>query len=359
MRPIYVTKSYLPPYAEYEAYLRRIWQSHHLTNQGPLLTELETRLRGSLGLPLALFCSNGTIVLQMALKALGITGEVITTPFSYCATSHAVAWEGATPIFADIDPATLCISPAAIEPLITEKTQAILATHVYGIPCDVAAIESLAQRYRLKVIYDGAHAFGVEAGGRSLLGYGDVSTCSFHATKAYHTVEGGLISTHDPALAEQLRLYRSFGHVESDYLSIGINAKNSEFHAAMGLCVLDHFTEIVATRRAVVEAYNAGLDWSGLHRPDFSGQEKSNYAYYPVIFSDENTLLKAVAALNAEQIFPRRYFYPSLNKLEFLGHYQPCPVSEDLSARVLCLPLFADLPAEDVNHICTVVNQNR
>lgn len=358
MRPIYVTKSYLPPLNEYETYLRRIWANHHLTNQGPLLTELESRLRAYLSLPLADFCSNGTIVLQMALKALGITGEVITTPFSYCATSHVVAWEGATPVFADIDPDTLCISAAAIEPLITDRTQAILATHVYGIPCEVDAIEAIARRHGLKVIYDGAHGFGVTTGGRSLLSYGDVSTCSFHATKAYHTVEGGLISAHDPELARQLRLYRSFGHVDADYLSIGINAKNSEFHAAMGLCVLDHFQEIVDSRHAVVEHYNAELDWSRLRRPDFSNQQQSNYAYYPVIFGDEARLLKAMAALNAEQIFPRRYFYPSLNQLKFLGPYQPCPVSEDLSTRVLCLPLFADLPAQDVQRICTVVNQN-
>lgn len=355
---IFVTKSYLPPQEEYIAYLNGIWERHHLTNQGPLVLELEQKLRQYLGLEHLHFSSNGTIVLQMALKALRITGEVITTPFSYCATSHAIAWENATPIFADIRKEDLCIDPDCIEALITPRTQAILATHVYGIPCQIERIEAIAKQHGLYVIYDAAHTFGVQYKGKSLLSYGDVSTCSFHATKVFHTVEGGMITTPNAELSEQLKLYRSFGHVGDDYFDIGINAKNSEFHAAMGLCNLPKVDEIIAGRRRVTESYDQHLNWEKLTKPTIPADVEWNHAYYPVFFETEADLLKVRDALAAQNIFVRRYFYPSLNTLSFLHAHQSCPVSEYMAVRALSLPLYPDLPDHDVERIISIINEN-
>lgn len=358
MSKIFVTKSYLPPQEEYIEYLNGIWERHHLTNQGPLVTELEAKLKSYLGLEQLHFCSNGTVVLQLALRALGIDGEVITTPFSYCATSHVIVWEKATPVFADILPDTLCIDPDAIEAAITPRTQAILATHVYGIPCDVDRIEAIARKHDLHVIYDAAHTFGVKLNGRSLLSFGDVATCSFHATKVFHTVEGGMITTPNAELAAQIKLYRSFGHTNDDYYDIGINAKNSEFHAAMGLCNLPKVGEIIAGRKFVTELYDAHLNWDKIRQPIIPASVERNYAYYPVFFDSEETLLRVREALNAEEIYPRRYFFPSLNTLSFLRVNKACPVSEDMALRVLSLPLYPDLPEADVLRIASIINRN-
>ncbi|MDQ1088734.1 DegT/DnrJ/EryC1/StrS aminotransferase family protein [Siphonobacter sp. SORGH_AS_1065] len=355
---IFVTKSYLPPKEEYTAYLTGIWERSHLTNQGPLVLELEQKLRDYLDVEHLHFASNGTIVLQMALKALKITGEVITTPFSYCATSHVIAWENATPIFADIREEDLCIDPDCIEALITPKTQAILATHVYGIPCQLERIEALAKKHNLYVIYDAAHTFGVKVDGKSLLSFGDVSTCSFHATKVFHTVEGGMITTPHQELSEQLKLYRSFGHIGDEYFDIGINAKNSEFHAAMGLCNLPHVQEIIAGRHRVTESYDHQLNWSKLRKPVIPKNVEWNHAYYPIFFKTEADLLRTRQALEAQQIFTRRYFYPSLNTLTFLHAQQSCPVSEAMALRALCLPLYPDLSDTDVQRIISIVNEN-
>ncbi|AQG79657.1 DegT/DnrJ/EryC1/StrS family aminotransferase [Spirosoma montaniterrae] len=354
---INVTKSYLPDFEEYTAYLKGVWERVHLTNDGPLLRELEAQMKEFLGVKHLKFCSNGTVVLQMALKALDITKEVITTPFSYVATTNALLWEGCTPVFADIRPDDFNIDADKIEPLITEHTQAILATHVYGNACQVEQIHAIAEKYRLKVIYDAAHTFGATYNGRSLLSYGDLSTCSFHATKVFHTVEGGCIVTNDDAMAQKLHFYRSFGHRNDDYYSIGINAKNSEFHAAMGLCVLPKVPELIAARRRVFDYYNNRLDFSRLTRPTLSPGMEYNYAYYPVVFDSEETLLRVVDALKAQEIVPRRYFYPSLNTLPFVPSYQACPVSEDIALRVLSLPLYPDLAESDVDRIAGIVNE--
>ena len=358
---INVTKSYLPDLEEYTEYLKGIWERVHLTNDGPLLRKLEDQLKEFLGVKYLKFCSNGTIVLQMALKALDINKEVITTPFSYVATTNALLWEGCTPIFADIRPDDFNIDPDKIASLITENTQAIMATHVYGNACRIEQIQAIADEYNLKVIYDAAHTFGARYNGQSILSYGDLSTCSFHATKVFHTVEGGCIVTDNEEMAEKLHHYRSFGHQNDNYYGVGINAKNSELHAAMGLCVLPKVPDLIAARKERFGYYDHQLDFNKITRPSLTPGMAYNYAYYPVVFDSEETLLRVMDALKAEAITPRRYFYPSLNTLPFTfapgsATAQPCPVSEDVALRVLCLPLYPDLAQADVDRIVSIVN---
>ncbi|OIN60785.1 DegT/DnrJ/EryC1/StrS family aminotransferase [Arsenicibacter rosenii] len=353
---INVTKSYLPDLDEFTGYLKGIWERTQLTNDGPLARELEAKLSEFLGVKHVKFCTNGTVVLQMALKALNITGEVITTPFSYCATTTAIMWENCTPVFADVRPEDYSIDPEKIIPLITEKTQAILATHVYGNACQIERIQEIAEQYNLKVIYDAAHTFGATYNGKALMSYGDLATCSFHATKVFHTAEGGCIVTDNDEMAEKLHLYRSFGHRYDDYYSIGINAKNSEIHAAMGLCVLPKVPELIAARKQVSELYSDTLDFSLMTRPALHPAVGYNYAYYPVVLESEALLLEVREALNKEEIFPRRYFYPSLNTLPYIVDKQSCPVSEDIALRALCLPLYPGLEEADVQRICSIIN---
>lgn len=354
-----VTKTYLPPMEEYVRILNRAWERSWVTNNGILVQELEEKLKRYLGVKHLLYCSNGTIVLQLALKALNITGEVITTPFSYVATTNVLLWENCKPVFVDINEQTFCIDASKIESAITEKTQAILATHVYGYPCDVELIEQIALKYDLKVIYDGAHAFGTKINGRSLLSYGDISTCSFHATKLFHTGEGGSITCNDDTLAEKLLLYRSFGHEGENHYSVGINGKASELHAAMGLAVFPYLKDILASRRMQSLYYRmllADADVSFL--PQAPNNCIYNYAYFPVVFHSEVELNSVVTALARKNIFPRRYFYPSLNTLPYLpSEDQQCPVSESISSRVLCLPLYFDLSIEDQQNITQTILQ--
>lgn len=359
-RVINVTQTYLPPFEEYVAILKRAWDKKWITNHGELVIELEQKLKGYLDCNNLLFCSNGTVVLQMALKAFNITKKVITTPFSYVATTNAIVWENCKPVFVDIEPSTFCIDADKIEAAITTDTEAILATHVYGFPCNVEKIETIAAKHDLKVIYDAAHAFGCTYKGKSLLDYGHVSTCSFHATKIFHTVEGGCITFSDEQLYNKLFLYRSFGHIGDEYFSVGINAKNSEFHAAMGLAVLPKLPLIIETRKNIFEQYDSLLP-QYLQRPVYDHDEfEYNYSYYPVIFENEQQMLKVKDALAKEEINTRRYFYPSLNTLTHItGVKQSCPVSEDISLRVLCLPLYAELQAEDVERISSIVSSNK
>ena len=353
---INVTKTYLPPFEEYAAILKRAWDKTWITNHGELEQELEQKLKDYLGIQQLLFCGNGTVVLQMALKAFNITKEVITTPFSYVATTNAILWEGCTPVFVDIDPNTFCIDADKIENAITKDTQAILATHVYGLPCNVDKIEAIATKHNLKIIYDGAHAFGCSYNGKSLLNYGDITTCSFHATKLFHTVEGGCVIANSEALNQQLLLYRSFGHIGDDYFSVGINGKNSEFHAAMGLAVLPKITSLIAERKIVFETYHSLLPGC-LKKPQYNitGFEY-NYSYYPVIFESEKAMLTVKGTLQNNHVNTRRYFYPSLNVVpQVSGVNQPCPVSEDISSRILCLPVYAGLQESDISMICSVI----
>ncbi|QHT69580.1 DegT/DnrJ/EryC1/StrS family aminotransferase [Rhodocytophaga rosea] len=355
---INVTKAYLPPLAEYTKYLEGIWERCHLTNNGPLVQELEQKLKDYIGVKHLFFVNNGTIALQIAIKALSLKGEIITTPFSYVATTSSIVWENCIPVFADIDPDTLMISPAAIEKAITPATSAILATHVYGGPCEVEAIEKIALKHKLKVIYDAAHAFGTIYKGNSILNYGDISTLSFHATKLFHTTEGGAIVTNDDNLAHTISYMRNFGHKgQEDFWGLGINGKNSEFHAAMGLCILPRIKEIMDKRKQASKMYDSLLDNETIHKPHIFGNTIYNFAYYPVLFPSENILLRVRDALNAKQVFPRRYFYPSLNSLNFV-YQQNMPVSEDISKRVLCLPLYYELSENDIEMISSVVNEN-
>lgn len=352
-----VTKSFLPPQEEYTRLLQGIWERVHLTNNGPLLLELENKLKNYLAARHFIFLNNGTSALQIAIKGLNLSGEIITTPFSYVATTSSIVWENCKVVFADIEPGTLTIDPDKIEACITPKTSAILATHVYGIPCDIERIEEIAKKHNLKVIYDAAHAFGVNYHGQPLTNYGDASTLSFHATKLYHTTEGGAIVTNDEEAAHRFSYMRNFGHKgQEDFWGLGINAKNSEFHAAMGLCVLPYVPEILARRKQLSELYDKLLLNQGLpiKRPELRARTEYNYAYYPVIFDTEKTLLHVRDALNASFIYPRRYFYPSLSTLPYVKKYK-LPVAESVSPRVLCLPLYYDLKPEDVNTICDIV----
>jgi dTDP-4-amino-4,6-dideoxygalactose transaminase len=349
---INVTKTFLPPFNEYVTVLKKAWENEWITNNGELVRELEMKLKEYLDVDYLLYTGNGTIALQMALKVFNITKEVITTPFSYVATTNAILWEECTPVFVDIDPSTLCIDAEKIESAITKDTQAILATHVYGIPCDVEKIKSIAERHNLKVIYDGAHSFGCQFKGKSLLSYGDISTCSFHATKLFHTVEGGAVICNNKDLYQQLYLYRSFGHIGDDYFSIGINGKNSEFHASMGLVNLKHIGKILIQRKALSEYYDRKLKELNITKPILRPELLYNYSYHPIIFETETQLLRGIDNLKSISVNPRRYFYPSLNKLPFLEKVATMPISEDISRRILCLPLFYDLKKEDIDHIC-------
>lgn len=343
---INVTKSYLGDKEKFLAYVERIYASGWLTNHGPLVTALEERLKDYLGVRNIILTSNGTLALQIAYRALGITGSAITTPFSFVATTSSLLWEGVRPIYADIDPHTWNIDPTAIEAKIAGDTTAIVATHVFGNPCDVERIDEIARRRGLKVVYDGAHAFSVQHRGRSVMNYGDISTLSFHATKLFHTIEGGAIVTNDDALAERVRLLCNFGIVDTDVIDgIGINAKLNEFAAAMGLCILDDIEQILEQREQIGLRYERSLDGY------FDLQQKQpdsriNYSYFPVALQDEAELLRSRSALNEQGINPRRYFYPSLDTLNYL---QPQPHqlhSRALSRRVLCLPIYPGLPTE-------------
>ncbi|MDI9342692.1 MAG: DegT/DnrJ/EryC1/StrS family aminotransferase [Sediminibacterium sp.] len=354
---INVTKSFLPDLSEYTSILQQTWQNHHLTNRGPLVQQLEKNIREKLGLNNVLFVSNGTIAIQLVLKAFNLSGEILTTPFSYVATTNSVLWENMTPVFCDIDPNTFCLDAGKLEALITPKTTAILATHVYGLPCDTERIAAIAEKHGLKVIYDAAHAFGVNYKGQSLLNYGDASTCSFHATKLFHTVEGGSITTKNSDVMKQISLYHSFGHIGDDYYSQGINGKNSEFHAAMGLCNLPKLDMLIEARKTRSELYDSLLSTGGkVTRPVVPEETEYNYAYYPVVFESEAILLKVRETLLKHEVNTRRYFYPSLNRLPFLNTTQPCPVSEDISSRVLCLPMYYDLETEHIERICKLIN---
>lgn len=355
-----VTKTFLPPQEAYQAYLDKIWESGWLTNNGQFELELANQLSGYLDVAHIELVSNGTLALQLAIRALGLTGEIITTPFTYVATATAIAWENCTPVFVDIDQRTLCIDPAQIEAAITPKTSAILPVHVYGYACDVQRIGQIAGRYNLKVIYDAAHCFGVRLNGQSLLRWGDIATLSFHATKLFHTAEGGALVCRQEEVARRVYLMKKFGHIgEEDYREIGINAKMSELHAAMGLCVLPLMDGILARRRQICERYDDLIAGSGLARPLLTPGLDYNYAYYPVVFPSHQAMTRTREALAAGEIFPRRYFYPSLNTLPYLQQagYRACPVSEDMAQRVLCLPLYNDLSDGDVERIAAIVRK--
>ncbi len=351
-----VTKPFLPPQEEYQRLVDGIWKRQWLTNMGPLASELEMNIKEYLKVNHLLYVTNGTVALQMAIKALEITGEIITTPFSFVATTSCIVWEGCTPVFVDIDEKSLNIDASKIEEAITDKTQAILATHVYGNPCDVETIENIAKKHNLKVIYDGAHAFGVQVKGRSIFEYGDISTCSLHATKLYHSIEGGLIITKDADLLKKMAYIRNFGISGFDtFAELGINGKNSEFHAAMGLVNLNYIQQIHNQRRELTARYNDKLKSLKASRPIWHIEATENYAYYPLVIENEDLLVKIKSVLDGSEIFTRRYFYPSLaNTLPYLDP-KDFLVTDAISKRVLCLPLYYDLTLEEVDLICRLM----
>jgi len=351
-----ITKPFLPPAQEYHEMIEGIWKRQWLTNMGPLASELEMSIKDKLGVKHLLYVTNGTIALQMAIRTLNLEGEVITTPFSFVATTSSIVWENCKPIFVDIDKKTLNIDASKIEDAITEKTTAILATHVYGNPCDVDSIEKIARKHKLKVIYDGAHAFGVNCNDESIFNYGDISTLSLHATKLFHSTEGGMVFTKDPNLLKEMAHMRNFGFLNSEsFYNLGINGKNSEFHAAMGLVNLNYTDKIHDKRKLLTQRYDHNLKQFKAVKPKWDPNSTKNFAYYPLIIESEELLLDCLAKLKAREIYCRRYFYPSLaTSLPYLESYN-LEVTDDVSKRVICLPLYFDLTLVEVDLICRIL----
>lgn len=353
---INVTKTFLPPIQEYNQYLQRAWDNQWLTNRGELVRELEEKLKSYLSVSNIILTNNGTVPLQIALKLLAKRGEVITTPFSYVATTAAIVWENCTPIFVDIHPEYLTIDETKIEEAITSRTTAILATHVFGNPCNVEAIEIIAKKHNLKVIYDAAHCFGVKYNDKSIFDFGDVNTCSFHATKLFHTGEGGAMFAKDMDIQNQLFYSHNFGHNGPlAFHGLGVNAKMSELQAAMGLAVLPYMEMIINERKKVVDFYNENLDFTNVRTLKIRENTIWNYSYYPLIFESEAKLLEVQKILNGKQIFPRRYFYPSLNTIEYTNGTE-MPISESVASRILCLPLYEGLNVESLKNIANNIN---
>lgn len=351
-----VTRTFLPPIEEYMAQVQRAYDNQWLTNRGELVKELEDKLKSYLEVSNILITNNGTIPLQIAIKLLGKQGEIITTPFSYVATTAAIVWENCKPVFVDIHPDYLTIDETKIEAAITENTTCILATHVFGNPCNVDVIDAIAKKHNLNVIYDAAHCFGVNYNGKSIFEYGDVSTCSFHATKLFHTGEGGAIFCKDDELMHKIFYSHAFGHLGPiDYYGVGINGKISELQAAMGLAVLPYMEMIKKERTKVIAYYLSELNFNRIKTIKIRALTDWNQSYFPVLFDSEETLLKAEQLLKQHEILPRRYFYPSLNNLPYVQQVK-MPVSEKIAASILCLPLYTGLKTEELEKITQLIN---
>ncbi len=349
-----VTKPFMPPEKEYIKLLDGIWEREWITNNGPLVQQLERSLKKFLGVRNLQVVSNGTIALQLAINALNLKGEVITTPYTYVATATSIIWEQCHPVFVDISPDNLSLDPVKIEEAINENTSAILATHVYGIPSNTEGIEEIAEKYGLKVIYDAAHAFGVNWKGKSLTSYGDISTLSFHATKVFHTVEGGAVVAGDSKIDDYIFLSKAFGHRGDTHLYPGINGKMSELHAAMGLCVLEAFKNITKERERRWRVYEMELK-DIVQTIRIPRDIEYNYGYFPVFLENEQTVLTVQKKLRSLNIDSRRYFFPSLNTLPYIVSDFPCPVSEFYAKRALALPLYHDLGLEWIEKIINIV----
>lgn len=362
-KKIYVTKPFLPPMDEYNAYLERIWDTNILTNNGQLHRELEKELKDYLRCENITLFVNGHLALETALKMLSVNGEVITTPYTFASTTHAIVNSGCKPIFCDIKPDDYTIDESKIEALVTENTSAILAVHVYGYPCNVEAIEKIAQKYGLKVVYDAAHAFGVEYKSKPISEYGDVSMFSFHATKLFHTIEGGALAYNNNDYKRKFDLYKNFGITgPEDVEIVGINAKMNEFQAAMGLAVLKHINEIIEKRRIVTERYSQNLSSvAGITMVKNKDNVKHTYAYLPVLIDEKSyghTRDELFSQLEANSVYARKYFYPiSTNYRCFNSLYGDCDVrvAEYVSERIITLPLYTDLSLDDVDRICDIV----
>lgn len=352
---IRMSHPHLPDRRRLEKYVDRIYDSASLTNNGPLVRELEERLSEYLDVPHLVLVANGTLALQIAYRALGVSGAALTTPFSFVATASTLVWEGIDPIFVDIDPATLNLDPKLLPLSMRPQVTAIVPVHVYGSPCDTASIESFATEHGLKVVYDGAHSFGTSYFGRGIGRYGDATTYSFHATKLFHTIEGGAIAFADEAACVEAREALNFGLEGPDVVrGVGINAKMHEFEAAMGLAVLDEIDEIFAIRRGICDTYVQRLE-GPLSYPGRSPDASQNYLYFPVLFEDEATTLAVIQALLDIDVSSRRYFWPSLDSLSYVTG----PVMEQArsaAARVLCLPVHTAMSESDAARIAEAVN---
>ena len=353
---INVTQTFFPPLEEYQTQLERVWKNKWLTNRGELILELEEKLKEYLSVSNILVMNNGTIPIQIALKLMGNGGEIITTHFSYVATTAAIVWENCTPVFVDIHPEYLTIDETKIEAAITDKTTCILATHVFGNPCNIEAIELIAKKHNLKVIYDAAHCFGIQYNGKSIFQYGDVSTCSFHATKLFHTGEGGAIFCQDESLRKKIYFSHNFGHNGPlDFHGLGINGKISELQAAMGLAVLPHMPEILEGRKNAVDFYLKNLNFDKIFPMKIRENTTWNNSYFPVVFENEAAMVKVQEALNLNAVFPRRYFYPSLSSLNYVCE-QSTPISDSIAQKILCLPLYPTLKLNELELISTIIN---
>lgn len=361
--PLFVTRSFLPPAEEYEVLLRQAFSNCQLTNHGPLENRLKNDLQKFLHVQNICLTSNGTLALMLAIRQSGLSGKkIITTPYTYVATLSALLWEGCIPIFADIDPHSLCIAPKSVEKILQEHPDCagILAVHVYGNACEVEALDVLCHKHNLICIYDAAHTFGSTYLERSLLDFGDYAICSFHATKLFHSVEGGCIISHTEENAYNLHLLTSFGHIHDDHQMLGINTKMSELHAAIGLAVLPYIPNNIMIRKKLSLLYESLLPMERLTRPYLHDGLKYNYAYFPIIFESEACLLKVKKVLETNNIFPRRYFYPSLTTLPYLPtltRKSLCPVADSIARCALCLPLYETLEPHYIEQIATIIDR--
>lgn len=355
---IYVTMPTLAPLREVEEYLQQVWDSGVMTHNGPLLRKFEHDVAEWHGLKNHTVVVNGTTALQVAIRALELKGEIITTPFSFIATTSAIMYERCTPVYVDIDPDTLNIDPGKIEAAITDKTVAIMPVHVFGNTCDIEAIEAIANHHSLKVIYDACHAVGVRYKGKSVFAYGDVSCTSYHATKMLNAGEGGGCFTQDDALDAKMKRIRFFGFSEdkTNVVEPGSNFKMTEVHASVGLANLKYLHAALDDRKEKYGLYKRLLAKNPTLRFQRINQDSCNYSYFPVIFDSEETLFEVTDALRKEHVFPRRYFYPSLNTFSDIVPYVKMPVSEDVARRILCLPLYYTLAEAEIERIANVLN---
>ena len=351
------TKPYLPEREKYADLLDGIWERNWITNHGPLVRHFEKRLSEYLGNEHVSFVSSGTIALQLMLKTLPEVGEIITTPFSYVATANAISWQGHTPVFADILPDKLTIDPIVAREKITPNTRAILATHIYGNACEIEELDAISKAFNIPVFYDGAHCFGSKYQNKSLLKYGNMSVLSTHATKLFHTVNGGVVISQNAEQKRQIDLFRNFGHDGlNQFEGIGINGKNSEFHAAIGLALLDDVERILTRRKAQSQYYYKNLSNSNFEFLNIKNKGEENGAYFPIICRSKETTETLIEEAKKAGIELRRYFNPALNTLPFLNPTS-CPVAEDISERIVCLPLFHEISQDDQDKVLNLIMQ--
>ncbi len=355
---INVTKTYLPNKKLYKKYIDEIYANGWITNNGPMVKLLEKKLAAYLGVKNIVLVSNGTVALEIAYRALEIKGEVITTPFSFVATTSSLVTSGLHPIFADIDPHTFNINVENIKNLISKDTSAIVPVHVFSNACEVEKIEKIARDYKLKVIYDAAHSFNVRYKGKSILGHGDISAISFHATKIFHSIEGGALIINDDSLVEKVRYLINFGIKNTEEIpELGTNAKMNEFEAAMGLCVLEEIEELNLRRKIIYDFYLKELK-NIVTLQKLNIDSVQNHSYFPIILDSTEKLKEIEKALNKNDIYPRRYFYPSLDTLSYIKPVQLCEISRDISSRILCLPIYPQLEKIEVRRICNIIKKN-